>query len=63
MISDEGMKQDMRGIGLIYIDQFDFRLLSYRFLALSSNDIVTISVDQESPRETLALSSSASRKD
>lgn len=63
MISDEGMKQDMRGIGLIYIDQFDVRLLSYRFLALSSNDIVTISVDQESPRETLALSSSASRKD
>lgn len=62
MISDEGMKQDMRGIGLIYIDQFDVRLLSYRFLALS-NDIVTISVDQESPRETLALSSSASRKD
>lgn len=63
MISDEGIKQDMRGIGLIYIDQFDVRLLSYRFLALSSNDIVTISVDQESPRETLALSSSASRKD
>lgn len=35
----------------MYIDQFDDHLLSYRYLALSSNDTVTISIDQESPRE------------
>lgn len=51
METDSGMKQDMREIGLIYIDQFDIRLLSYRYLALSNNDIVTISIDQESPIE------------
>lgn len=55
---DVGMKQDMGEIGLIYIVQFDLHLLSYRYLALSNNDIFTILIDQECPRgKTLALSS------
>lgn len=51
MRTDEGSKQGMRGIGLIYIDQFDICLISYRHLALSNSDTATISIDQESPSE------------
>lgn len=41
----------MEEVGLIYMDQFDLRLLSYLYLALSNNDIFTISIAQEYPRE------------
>lgn len=55
METDGGKKQDMKEIGhiyiYIYIDQFAVRLLSYRYLALSSNAPVSISIGQQSPRE------------
>lgn len=52
METDGGKKQDLKEIGHIYIymDQFAVRLLSYRYLALSNNTIVSISIGQQSPR-------------
>lgn len=61
MRTDEGINQDVGGIGLIYIEPLDVRLLSYRYLALSKTMTPSSSQLTKSLREgkTQALSSSS----